>query len=105
MTRRLLDRFAEPRPAPALDEAAFATLTARELEILRLLAGGLSNAEIAARLFLGETTVKTHVSSVLRKLGVRDRVQAVIVAFETGLVTPQLRESPGEAQPMNAQAE
>jgi DNA-binding NarL/FixJ family response regulator len=105
VTRRLLDRFAEPRPSPALDEAAFATMTARELEILRLLAGGLSNAEIAARLFLGEATVKTHVSSILRKLGVRDRVQAVIVAFETGLVTPQLRESPGEAQPMNAQAE
>jgi DNA-binding NarL/FixJ family response regulator len=105
VTRRLLDRFAEPRPQPVPDGTAIATMTSRELEILRLLAGGLSNAEIAAKLFLGEATVKTHVSSILRKLGVRDRVQAVIVAFETGLVTPQLRESPGEAQPMNAQAE
>jgi DNA-binding NarL/FixJ family response regulator len=105
VTRRLLDRFAAPSPQPALDESALATMTARELEILRLLAGGLSNAEIAAQLFLGEATVKTHVSSILRKLGVRDRVQAVIVAFETGLVTPQLRESPGDGQPMNAQAE
>jgi DNA-binding NarL/FixJ family response regulator len=105
VTRRLLDRFSEPRPQPALHETAFATMTARELEILRLLAAGLSNAEIATELFLGEATVKTHVSSILRKLGVRDRVQAVIVAFEAGLVTPQLRESPGDAQPMNAQTE
>ncbi len=105
VTRRLLERFAEPRLQRAPAETAFATMTARELEILRLLAGGLSNAEIAARLFLGEATVKTHVSSILRKLGVRDRVQAVIVAFETGLVTPQLRESSGDAQRMNAQAE
>ncbi|HEX6761573.1 MAG TPA: response regulator transcription factor [Gaiellaceae bacterium] len=92
VTRRLLDRFAdaEPRPAGA-DPGAFAsTMTPRELEILRLLAGGLSNAEIAARLYLGETTVKSHVSSILRKLGVRDRVQAVIVAFEAGLVAPRL---------------
>ncbi len=105
VTRRLLDRFAEPPLQPVLDETAFAAMTAREVEILRLLAGGLSNAEIAAQLFLGEATVKTHVSSILRKLGVRDRVQAVIVAFEAGLVTPQLRESPGEARSMNAQAE
>ena len=84
-TQRLLDRFArEPEAAaPSLDE-----LTEREREILRLVAAGLSNAEIAQQLFLGETTVKTHVSSVLRKLRVRDRVQAVIAAYEGGLVRP-----------------
>jgi DNA-binding NarL/FixJ family response regulator len=87
VTRRLLDRFAASLPsgeerAPARLES----LTARELEILRLLADGLSNAEIAERLFLGETTVKSHVSSILRKLRVRDRVQAVVLAYQAGLV-------------------
>ena len=88
VTRRLLDRFADV-PRVEVETAATRSLTPREREILRLIAGGLSNAEIAQRLFLGETTVKTHVSSVLRKLGVRDRVQAVIVAFDVGLVRPQ----------------
>jgi DNA-binding NarL/FixJ family response regulator len=83
LTRRLVDRFASDRPhvsTPALDR-----LTARELDVLRLVARGLSNAEIAAELFIGETTVKTHVARVLMKLGLRDRVQAVVVAHETGL--------------------
>jgi DNA-binding NarL/FixJ family response regulator len=90
VTRRLLDHFADalpssrPRPLPA----ELARLTERELEILKLLAGGLSNAELAERLFLSETTVKTHISSVLRKLDLRDRVQAVVLAYEAGLVRP-----------------
>jgi DNA-binding NarL/FixJ family response regulator len=88
VTRRLLDRFAASLPVetapPSLD-----VLTVRELEILRLLATGNSNQEIAAELVVSEATVKTHVSSVLRKLGVRDRVQAVMVAYDTGLVRPR----------------
>jgi DNA-binding NarL/FixJ family response regulator len=88
VTRRLLDRFANGNPDERLT-AQIANLTEREREILRLLAGGLSNAELARQLFLGETTVKTHVSSILRKLGVRDRVQAVIAAYNAGLVQPR----------------
>jgi DNA-binding NarL/FixJ family response regulator len=88
VTRRLLDRFANGNPDERLT-AQIANLTEREREILRLLASGLSNAEVARELFLGETTVKTHVSSVLRKLGVRDRVQAVIAAYNAGLVEPR----------------
>jgi DNA-binding NarL/FixJ family response regulator len=89
VTRRLLDRFAsdltEPAPAPTgLDE-----LTEREVEVLRFVALALSNSEIATRLVLTEATVKTHVSSVLRKLGLRDRVQAVVYAYDVGLVRPR----------------
>jgi len=87
VTRRLLERFADGRESGAAAEAV-ARLTGREREITRLLASGLSNAELAQQLVLSEATVKTHVSSVLRKLGVRDRVQAVIVAYDAGLVRP-----------------
>jgi DNA-binding NarL/FixJ family response regulator len=87
VTRRLLDRFArevpEERTPPSLQD-----LTDRELEVLKLVAHGLSNAEIAEHLVVGETTVKTHVSSILRKLHLRDRVQAVVTAYEAGLVRP-----------------
>jgi DNA-binding NarL/FixJ family response regulator len=86
VTRRLLDRFAATLPAGDQSSEVLAQLTARETEVLRLVAGGMSNAEIASELVLSEATVKTHISSVLRKLGLRDRVQAVILAYETGLV-------------------
>ena len=87
ITRRLLDRVASKLP-PAHEDAipALHELTERELEVLKLVARGLSNAEIAEKLVLSETTVKTHVSRVLAKLDIRDRVQAVILAYETGLV-------------------
>jgi DNA-binding NarL/FixJ family response regulator len=87
ITQRLLERFVEPA-AIAGTPAELAALTERELEVLRLVAQGLSNAEVAGRLVLGETTVKTHVGSVLAKLGLRDRVQAVVLAYECGLVRP-----------------
>src|SRR3954447_17768621 len=88
ITRRLIAEFARMSRArstrpPELDE-----LTPRELDVLRLVARGLSNAEIAAELVLGDTTVKTHVGHVLSKLGLRDRVQAVVLAYESGLVAP-----------------
>jgi DNA-binding NarL/FixJ family response regulator len=87
ITRRLLDRVASRLPS-AQDNAipALSELTERELEVLKLVARGLSNAEIAEKLVVSETTVKTHVSRVLAKLDLRDRVQAVILAYETGLV-------------------
>jgi DNA-binding NarL/FixJ family response regulator len=87
VTRRLIEQFAAGTAGvvstPGLDE-----LTERETEVLKLMARGLSNGEIAARLYVGETTVKTHVSRVLMKLDVRDRVQAVVAAYDSGLVRP-----------------
>ena len=86
VTRRLLERFATTLPPGEDSSDALAELTSRETEVLRLLAAGMSNAEIASALVVSEATVKTHISSVLRKLGLRVRVQAVIVAYESGLV-------------------
>ena len=85
LTRRLIERFASlrPRASPEL-----ARLTEREREVLVLLVRGLSNTEIAGRLFVGESTVKTHVTRIFTKLGLRDRAHAVIYGYETGLVTP-----------------
>jgi len=89
VTRRLLDRFVPALPDPDAAAPDIGELTDREVEVLRLVASALSNAEIAERLFLSEPTVKTHVSSVLRKLGLRDRVQAAVYAYEVGLVRPR----------------
>ncbi len=88
VTRRLIGEFAQrptaaPRPDPALEE-----LTPRETQVLQLIAKGLSNPEIADRLVVSEETIKTHVSRILNKLGLRDRTQAVVTAYETGLVIP-----------------
>ncbi len=93
ITRRLIGEFALMRPKPdATPVAAFAALTPRETQVLRLVAEGLSNPEISARLVVTEETVKTHVSRVLNKLGLRDRTQAVVAAYESGLVVPHSRE-------------
>ena len=97
VTRRLISEFARLRPntaAPPSDRLT--TLTPRETQVLRLVAEGLSNPEIAARLVVTEETVKTHVSRVLAKLGLRDRTQAVVTAYESGLVVPR---SPGRGDP------
>jgi DNA-binding NarL/FixJ family response regulator len=88
ITRRLVEEFAHNRRAPAEPPPALEELTPRELEVFKLLARGLSNAEIAGDLVVSETTVKTHVARVLMKLGLRDRVQAVVLAYEAGVVTP-----------------
>jgi DNA-binding NarL/FixJ family response regulator len=88
VTRRLISEFARQRRRPAAAPTSLGTLTPRETEVLRLIAEGLSNPEIAARLVISEETVKTHVSRILGKLGLRDRTQAVVAAYESGLVTP-----------------
>jgi DNA-binding NarL/FixJ family response regulator len=88
VTRRLIERFANRATAPSTQ--SLETLTGRELEVLLLVARGLSNTEVAERLFLGENTVKTHVAHVLDKLDLRDRVQAVVLAYESGLVEPRV---------------
>jgi DNA-binding NarL/FixJ family response regulator len=93
VTRRLISEFARLRPKPdGPSTAVLAALTPRETQVLRLVAEGLSNPEIAARLVVTEETVKTHVSRVLSKLGLRDRTQAVVAAYESGLVVPRSRE-------------
>jgi DNA-binding NarL/FixJ family response regulator len=93
VTRRLVSEFARLRPTLPSRPGALSELTPRETEVLRLVAEGLSNGEIAERLVVSDETVKTHVSRVLAKLGVRDRTQAVVVAYESGLVTPRTRDA------------
>jgi DNA-binding NarL/FixJ family response regulator len=88
VTRRLLSEFAQVRPRDAAPPPAFEDLTPRELEVFRLIARGLSNAEVAQELIVSETTVKTHVARVLMKLGLRDRIQAVVLAYESGIIQP-----------------
>nr|WSY57964.1 response regulator transcription factor [Streptomyces sp. NBC_00886] len=89
VTRRLLDRFAgKLNPAPQQEDDRLAVLTERERDVLELVAQGLSNSEVAARLYVAETTVKTHLGRILTKLELRDRVQAVVLAYEAGLVRP-----------------
>ena len=96
VTRRLVAEYAR-RPL-ATEEPALAELTDRELEVLKLVARGLSNAEISRELFIGDATVKTHVKRVLGKLDLRDRVQAVVLAYESGLVQPGLREARADGE-------
>ena len=88
ITRRLIERFAPHQPDQFISHAGLSDLTARELQVLRLLARGLSNAELAAELTLSTATVKTHVASILAKLQLRDRVQAIVLAYQTGLAGP-----------------
>ncbi|MER7722403.1 response regulator transcription factor [Streptomyces sp. NPDC096323] len=89
ITRRLIERFALREEPATTVHRELSGLTPRELEVLRLLATGLSNAELAERLFLSPTTVKTHIGRILSKLDLRDRVQAVVLAYETGLIVPE----------------
>jgi DNA-binding NarL/FixJ family response regulator len=97
VTRSVIEEFARHRPTPPSPPAAVATLTARELEVLHLLVRGLSNPEICVQLFISEATTKTHVARILQKLNLRDRVQAVVFAYESGLVAPgsNTRDNPG----------
>ena len=95
VTRRLVSEFARLRPTLPSRPDALAELTPRETEVLRLVAEGLSNGEIAERLVVSDETVKTHVSRILTKLGVRDRTQAVVAAYESGLVTPRVARERG----------
>lgn len=88
ITRRLIEEVARQAPAPQVDEHLLSTLTAREREVLALIARGRSNQEIAADLFIAEQTVKTHVGKILAKLALRDRVHAVVFAYDVGLVRP-----------------
>jgi DNA-binding NarL/FixJ family response regulator len=88
VTRRLIEEFARRPAAASVRPAALSELTPRETEVLQLIAGGLSNSEIASHLVLSEQTVKTHVGRILAKLGLRDRAQAVVLAYESGLVRP-----------------
>jgi DNA-binding NarL/FixJ family response regulator len=94
VTRRLIEAFARRPPETTPSPSQLASVTARERDVLMLIARGRSNAEIAAALFVSEATVKTHVGSLLAKLGLRDRVQAVILAYETGLIVPGDTASP-----------
>jgi DNA-binding NarL/FixJ family response regulator len=90
-TRRMIDRFLPHLPAagaPGPDRQDLAELTAREREVLTEVGSGLSNTEIAARLYISEATVKTHVGHIMTKLGLRDRIQVVVYAYETGLIRP-----------------
>ena len=89
ITRRVISEFVKGTgPKPQAQFPRLQDLTARELEVMKLIARGLSNAEIAKALFVSETTVKTHVARILMKLGLRDRVQAVVLAYEAGVVQP-----------------
>jgi DNA-binding NarL/FixJ family response regulator len=96
ITRRLIEQFVRRPPPGAARPAELDALTDREVEVLRLIARGLSNGEIASSLFLSEATVKTHLTHILTKLGVRDRVQAVVLAYESGLVQPGESASKGD---------
>jgi DNA-binding NarL/FixJ family response regulator len=88
VTRRLVEAYVRTPPSSGVLDRNLRTLTERELDVLRALARGLSNAEIARELYLGEATVKTHVTRILAKLGLRDRVQAVVLAYESGIAVP-----------------